>query len=43
MLPTISIHPLNEVHEKQALVKETMTGTGFGVSRRTCLNRVDAT
>ena len=41
MLPTIRIHPLDEVHQKQALIKETMAGTGFGVSRRTCFNRVD--
>ena len=41
MLPTISLHPLKEEHKKQALVKETMMGSGFGVSSRTCLNRVD--
>lgn len=41
MLPTISLHPLKEEHKKQALIKEKMVGSGFGVSSRTCLNRVD--
>lgn len=41
MLPTISLCALDEVHKKQALIKEKMLGSGFGCSTRTCLNRVD--